>query len=127
MDYQSTRQYRSPFSLAGLSYDAGRSVIARTFGKATAEFVVPPVRFRKLGGFNFYANWMQPSIFGSVLYAQNTGGVREEFANLGVQLDIRLVTFSLLPSTISIGYAKAWDLNSNGVFDEWMISLKLLQ
>ncbi|MDX1477793.1 MAG: hypothetical protein R3301_08790 [Saprospiraceae bacterium] len=133
VDYQSTRQYRGPFSFAGLPYDAGRSIISQRFAKGTAELVFPPIRFKKLGGFNFFANWMQPSVFGGVLTSSDTGSPDEEWANLGAQLDIRLVTFSLLPSTISIGYAKAWDIGDAappGIpkqFDEFMISLKLLQ
>ena len=118
VDYQSTRRYRGPFSFAGLSYDGGRSIIAQRFAKAGAELVLPPIRFKKLGGFNFFANWMQPSIFSSFLTTSDvdpSDGMRyeEQFANIGAQIDIRLVTFSLLPSTISIGWAKAWEVSSD--------------
>ncbi|HXR80071.1 MAG TPA: hypothetical protein VN763_04090, partial [Saprospiraceae bacterium] len=94
VDNQATRQYRGPFSFAGLGYDAGRNLIAQRFAKGTAEFVLPAIHFRKLGGFNFFANWIQPAIFSSVLYSTSP---EEEFppylystnkmADLGAQVD----------------------------------------
>jgi hypothetical protein len=126
VDNQTTRQYRGPFAFPGLRYDADRSIIAQRFAKGTAELVIPPIRFRKLGGFNFYANWIQPTVFSSVLYTRNANNDPTEFVNLGGQLDLRLVTFSLLPATISVGYAQAWDLNTDDNFDEWMVSLRIL-
>jgi hypothetical protein len=133
IDNQATRQYRSPFAFAGLGYNEDRSLIAQRFAKGTAEFVLPALHFRKLGGFNFFANWIQPTVFSSFLYSTTPDA---EFApylyqtnkmvDLGAQVDLRMVTFSLLPSTLSFGYAKAWDIDHTGTFDEWMISLKLL-
>ncbi len=128
LDYQQPRQYRAPFAFPGLSYAADRSIIAQRFGKLMAEFVVPPVHFRKVGGFNFFVNWIQPTFFSSILYTTTVDpGIPDNtFANLGGQIDIRMVTFSLMPSTLSFGYAQAWDLVDNGRYDEWMISLKIL-
>lgn len=133
VDYQATRQYRAPFSFPGLSYDADRTVIAQKFAKGTAEFVLPPLHFRKLGGFNFFANWIQPSVFSSILYTDSpdesvppTFYSTNKLVNAGGQIDLRMVTFSLLPSTLSFGYARAWDIDGAGTFDEYMISLKLL-
>jgi hypothetical protein len=98
-----------------------------------------------------FANWTQASVFASVLYSQNydpNGGknlqyfIREiphplgksfddpiwtdTFVNFGAQIDTRIVLFSLLPSTISIGMARAYDVISDDSYDEFMISLKLL-
>jgi len=132
VDNQATRQYRGPFSFAGFGYDEGRSLIAQRFAKGSAEFVLPAIHFRKLGGFNFFANWIQPAIFSSVLYSETPENIPgyinpiNKLADLGAQVDLRMVTFSLLPSTLSFGYAKAWDIDGAGSFDEWMISLKLL-
>lgn len=126
IDYQATRRYRSPFSFPGLGYDVDRAIIAQRFAKGGAELVIPPLRFRKLGGFNFFVNWIQPTVFSSFLYTTGIDLPKNEFVNLGAQLDIRMVTFSLLSSTLSVGYAKAWDVNSTDRYDEWMVSLKLL-
>ncbi len=128
LDYQQSRQYRAPFAFPGLSYTADKSIIAQRFGKVMAEFVIPPLHFRKLGGFNFFVNWIQPTVFSSVLYTTTVdpGFPDNKFVNLGGQIDIRMVTFSLLPSTLSFGYAQAWDVGETGHYDEWMISLKIL-
>ena len=126
VDYQAVRRYRSPFSFPGVGYDAGRSIIAQRFAKGTAELVIPPIRFRKFGGFNFFVNWIQPCVFSSLLYTRNADLAESRFVNLGAQVDFRMVTFSLNPSTLSVGYANAWDLDGSDQFDEWMISLKLL-
>ena len=132
IDYSSTRQYRSPFSFPGVSYtsEIDKPLIAQRFGKATAEFVIPPLRFKKLGGFNFFANWIQPTVFSSILYYSDVDfsveTTYEKFVNVGSQIDLRMVTFSLLPSTLSFGYARAWNLDGLESYDEWMISLKLL-
>jgi hypothetical protein len=129
VDYQSTRRYRGPFSFPGVAFDSDKSIIASRFGKGLAELVFPPIRFRKMGGFNFFANWIQPSIFSSVLWAKDVNFKAEKFANLGAQLDLRMVMFSLLPSTISIGYARAWEIGNadTDARNEFMISLKLLR
>ena len=127
VDYRTFRRYRTPFSFPGLSYKEDFAIIARTFGKTTAELVLPPIRFRKLGSFNFFANWMQPAIFSSFLFTDDVLTGTGKFVDLGFQLDTRFVMFSLLPSTLSIGYAKAWDLDNDNSFGEWMISLKLLR
>jgi len=124
IDYQSSRRYRSEFSFPGLRYDAVVSIIAKEFFKGMAEFVLPPLRFREFGFLNFYVNWAQLSLFTSGLIADSN----QQFVNAGTQLDIRMVLFSLMPSTLSFGYANAFDLsNNNKRYDEWMISLKLLR
>ena len=127
VDYRAFRRYRTPFSFPGLSYDEDFTIVARTFSKNTAELVLPPIRFRKLGSFNFFANWMQPTIFSSLLIKDDVLTGSGKFVDVGFQLDTRFVMFSLLPSTLSVGYAKAWDLDNNLSYGEWMISLKLLK
>ncbi len=127
VDYRGFRRYRTPFSFPGLQYDADLTIVAKSYSKNTAELVFPPIRFRKLGTFNLFANWIQPTAFGSFLITDEDPGGTGKYANLGIQVDTRFVLFSLLPSTLSVGYAKAWDLDSKMSFDEWMISLKLLR
>jgi hypothetical protein len=51
----------------------------------------------------------------------------DKFVNIGAQIDTRVVLFSLLPSTFSIGFARAYDINDTQMsYDEFMISLKIL-
>jgi hypothetical protein len=104
------------------------------------ELVLPPIRYRKLGFFNFFATYSSPSIFAGVLLAKDyneyksyeyTGNysddpnIKESFSNIGIQLDTKLVMFSHLSATFSFGWARAFDHNvDNTSYDEWMISLK---
>lgn len=127
VDYRSFRRYRAPFSFPGIGFDEEIQVIARSFIKNTIEFVLPPLRFRKVGSFNFFANWIQPTVFTSVLNISNGNEENGRYADAGFQLDARVVMFSLLPSTISFGYARAWNLDNSNSYGEWMISLKLLR
>ncbi|MBT8253775.1 MAG: hypothetical protein HKN00_01960 [Flavobacteriaceae bacterium] len=127
IDYRSFRQYRSPFSFPGLGFDEDFSIIARAFNKNMLELVLPPIRIRKLGTYNFFTNWIQPTIFGSFLWTDNVSNGKRSFADIGVQVDTRFVLFALMPSTVSVGYARAWDLDADNSFGEFMISLKLLK
>ncbi|MBX2954622.1 MAG: hypothetical protein KF846_00605 [Cyclobacteriaceae bacterium] len=128
IDYQGARRYRNTFSFPGLSFDADQFIIAKSFGKGMIEFVLPPIRFRELGGLNLYSNWMQFMLFSSSLITYDKTFSNNHFVNVGSQVDFKIVIFSLLESTFSIGYANAFDLNNNNKrFSEWMFSLKLLR
>ena len=50
---------------------------------------------------------------------------RRALLDVGAQLDFRLVTFSLLKSTLSVGFATAFEKDEK-MSEEWMVSLKLL-
>lgn len=126
IDYHQTKQYRGPFSFPGVSFNSDRFIIGQRFAKAMAEFVMPAIRFRKLGGFNFFANWIQPTVFTSILYSNDSIFPSNKMYNMGAQLDLRMVTFSLNPSTLSVGYGRAFEVDGSESYGEWMISLKLL-
>jgi hypothetical protein len=67
-------------------------------------------------------------VFSSGLLTHDKTSPNSRFANVGAQVDMKIVIFSLLESTFSIGYANAFDLNNNNKrYQEWMISLKLLR
>jgi hypothetical protein len=126
VDYHEFRQFRNPYSFAGLSFTNEFNIIAKEYAKVTTEWVLPPIRYRKFGGFNFFANWTQATIFTSFLTANDPDFGNNQYYNIGTQIDTRMVMFSHLPATLSIGYARAWQLDSNRNFGEFMISLKLL-
>ena len=50
---------------------------------------------------------------------------RGYFANLGTQLDLRVVLFTYLNTTLSGGYAAAADRNGH-LTTEYMVSLRIL-
>ena len=129
IDYLSSKRYRGIYSFPGVSFDSGRNIIAKNFFKTTAELLLPPLRYRKVGFFNFFASWSHPTIFAGFLTAKdiNISGndVNQNFYNIGFQLDTRLVMFSHLAATLSVGWAKAYDLDDSSLtYDEWMVSLK---
>jgi hypothetical protein len=52
-------------------------------------------------------------------------GYRRTLFNSGIQFDFRLVLFSNLTSTFSLGYARAYEQDIKAT-DEFMISLKIM-
>jgi hypothetical protein len=90
------------------------------------EYNLPPIRFRELGTTWLYVNWARLTFFSSGLVTDFTSvGSRDYFANVGTQLDLRLVLFTYLNSTLSSGYAAAVDRNGH-ISTEYMVSLKIL-
>jgi hypothetical protein len=139
IDYLSSKMYRSTFSFPGVTYDGiydieedtYKYLIAKSFFKSMVELVLPPIRYRKLGFFNFFATSSNPSIFAGVLFLNNYDEIldikqKESFSNIGFQIDTKLVMFSHLSATLSFGWAKAFDNNVDNISDkgEYMISLK---
>jgi len=136
IDNASSKMYRQSFSFAGLSYNSGKSIIAKRFFKSTLELILPPIRYRKLGFFNLFATYSHATIFAGGLFTTNydtavvenqvsNAEYSENFRNIGFQVDTKLVMFSHLSSTFSFGWARAFEIgNDNKSYDEWMISLK---
>lgn len=126
VDYHQFRQFRNAYSFPGVSFTNEFNIIAKEYAKVTTELVLPPIRYRKFGGFNFFANWTQATFFTSVLSTRDPFYGNNQYLNFGTQIDTRMVIFSHLPSTLSLGYARAWDLDGNRNFGEFMVSVKLL-
>ena len=132
IDHMSSKMYRSTFSFPGISYDSERLLLAKNFFKTMGELILPPLRFRKFGFFNFFITNITPSVFTSILISKdvisslpNRPEINENFSNIGVQLDTKLVMFSHLSAVLSVGWARAFDNNlDNKSYDEWMVSLK---
>jgi hypothetical protein len=123
VDHLSIRRYREHQSFPGTELNA---VEAASFGRLMLEWTLPPVRFRRLGTPGFYANWLQAMLFTSGLAANpDDDALRRELLNVGAQLDLKLVLFSNLPSTLSVGYARAYE-DGDFVSGEWMASLNIL-
>ncbi len=123
IDYQPVKRYRDFTSFPGIGLNAAGGA---TFGKLLAEVSLPPVRFRRAGILNAYCTWMHFTLFSAGLA---TGLDRREpqteYLDVGSQVDFRLVLFSNLESTFSLGYAAAWRRDQR-MEREFMISLKLL-
>ncbi|RMF61759.1 MAG: hypothetical protein D6743_13125, partial [Calditrichaeota bacterium] len=123
VDRLTEKRYREYYSFPGVELN---EVGGKNYGKAMVEWLLPPIRFRRVGVPSFYFNWARLAFFGTALRTNlDDRATRRTLVNIGGQLDFRLVLFAKLYSTISFGYAAAFEENrpSNG---ELMFSLKIL-
>lgn len=123
VDYQPSRRYREYAGFPGVELDA---IGGTNFGKVMGEWVLPPIRFRRLGVMNLYCNWTQLTLFTTgIITNMESVDDRSMFMNAGGQMDIKLVIFSRLESTLSFGYAVAVAKDQRPT-REFMASLKIL-
>jgi hypothetical protein len=124
VDYQSFRRYREFYSFPGVKLN---SIGGTNYGKLLVEWTLPPVRFRRLGFINLYSNWSQVSFFTSgIITNLDHADLQRRVFNIGSQLDFKVVIFSVLESTLSFGYAAAFE-QDRSMTDEFMISIKILR
>lgn len=122
VDRSEIKQFRNPLAFPGLDIDA---IGGQTWARSQAELMLPPIRFRHAGSASLYLKWIRPTVFGTVLWTDPGQSDRSQRAvNAGAQLDLRIMLFSYLRTTLSAGWARAkW---GERTFDEAMISLKIL-
>ncbi|MEI6576996.1 MAG: hypothetical protein WCO63_12540 [Bacteroidota bacterium] len=121
IDYRPTQQYRELSRFPGVQIDG---ISALNYGKLSTEIDFRPIRFRKLGFLAFYTTYARFTLFGMGLFTNiENDQPQQNFFSSGVQLDFELVLFSLLKSTLSFGYSRAYGPMSPG--DQYMVSLKL--
>ncbi len=122
IDHQDIRRYREYYSFPGVELNA---IGGTTYGKGMLEWTLPPLRFRRLGFTQLYCNWARLALFSSGIVANpDSKPDRRIFANAGGQLDFRLVFISSLESTLSLGYAWAFEQGQT-TGTEFMISLRI--
>jgi len=122
VDHQESKRYREYQGFPGIPLnEAG----GRNFAKVTLEWNLPPLFFRRLGFPFFYANWISPSLFVGGLFTNldHRPGQRK-LTDVGLQVDIRLISLSQHQLTLSLGYARAFE-GGRDATDEWMASLKI--
>lgn len=124
VDYKEARRFREYYSFPGVGINA---LSGTNYGKLLVEWTLPPLRFRRLGFLPLYCNWTQLMLFSSGMVTNiDDRNERRTVMNAGAQLDFRLVIFSTLESTFSLGYARAAQKDRAST-DEFMISLKILK
>jgi hypothetical protein len=91
------------------------------------EWTTPPIRFTRFGVTSLYFNWMRFAFFSTGIVTNiDSEPDRLEVVNAGGQMNLKLVFFSSLESTFSLGYAVAFE-EGIGPREEWMLSLKILK
>ncbi len=120
VDRGAVKRFKSYASFPGLDLNA---VGGTRFLKGLNEWILPPVRFGRAGISGLYVKWLRPTLFTSALVVNPDTDARTLHYNVGGQLDLRVVVFSHLSTTISAGYGAAF---GDATGDEWMLSIKLL-
>jgi hypothetical protein len=123
VDHLEIKRYREYSSFPGAELSA---VGGRNYSKLLVELMLPPMRFRRLGLTSAYLRWGRLSMFSAGVMTNLDSKIhRRELLSVGAQMDFRLITFSLLRSTLSVGYAIALEEDQRGS-KELMVSLKIL-
>ena len=123
VDKEAEKQFRTPLAFPGLEID---EIGGTNFGKVQVELMLPPVRFRSVGGSSLYLKWIRPTAFVSGIATNITDSdTRVRAVNVGGQIDLRIMMFSYLKTTLSAGWARARLIDGRSS-TETMISLKIL-
>jgi len=123
VDYRAEKRYQNSESFPGRAInDFGGT----NFVKIIGELNLPPIRFSRLGVPPLYGRWIRTSLFSTgILTNLDSQAQSRTLANVGIQFDLKIVMFSLLESTLSGGYAIAFEDGRNPA-SEFMVSLKIL-
>ena len=125
LDYRDAYQYRTTLAMPGAPIDA---IPAHSYGKATAEYNIRPIRYNNFGALACYPTWTQCSLFGTALYTWNPDTRHTLYYSAGIQLTTEIVFFSYMKTTLSLGYGhlfapEGFPGGRHG--NEFMVSLKL--
>ena len=123
IDHLDFDRYRSNYSFPGIDLN---EVGGTNYGKLMLEWTLPPILFRRVGSSSFFANWASVSLFSTALVTNvDDEASRRELFDIGLQVDIRFMIMSNHQITLSLGYARAFEVDGDNT-DEWMISMKIL-
>jgi hypothetical protein len=124
VDHRDEKRYREPYAFPGVGIN---EISGRNYARSMLEWNLPPLRFRRVGTPSFYATWLRPAVFATVLGTNlDDAGLRRTLGNVGAQVDLRFTLLSRLDMTLSAGYAVAFE-DGFKPRDEIMASLKVLR
>ncbi len=90
------------------------------------EWNLPPIRFANIGIPSLFLSAARPAFFASALLSDlGDNEYRQNYFNLGFQVDLKFTIAHRHPMILSFGYAQGY-VDSNKYDTEWMISLKIL-
>jgi hypothetical protein len=123
VDHQEVKRYRDYDRFPGVEID---EIGGLNFTRLMVEWTLPPVRFRRVGVPRLYCTYARAALFSTGLVTDlDDDTFRRGAVNFGGQVDFRLVIFSALESTLSVGGAAA-RREGGDVDTEFMISLKIM-
>ncbi|MGD8728045.1 MAG: hypothetical protein PVH40_10395, partial [Gemmatimonadales bacterium] len=128
VDYRDIRQFRTTESFPGIAINEVGGV---NYVRGQLEWMLPPLRFRRVGIPSFYLRWAGLSFFATGLMTNvddlvaRVTRTRRTLGSVGAQLDLRVVTLSHLNSTFSIGFAVAGERGAP-LSHQFMFSFKIL-
>ena len=123
VDHREIKQFRNTESFPGLAIN---QVGGASYGRAQAEWMSPPLRFKSVGVPSAYLRWTSLSLFGTGLVTDPTHEAeRRALGSAGAQIDLRMVTLSHLDSTLSFGWAIAGGEGTPAT-SAFMISFKIM-
>ncbi|MBQ0024905.1 MAG: hypothetical protein KBT00_04180 [Bacteroidales bacterium] len=124
VDRGSINRYRAISAMPGARIN---QICAHNYAKFTGELSFTPIRFNGSGALQCYPNYIQFRAFASELMADWWGvqsASRASYLSVGAQMNIPIVLFTHMGTTLSVGYARIWGNGLNS--GELMISLNLL-
>jgi hypothetical protein len=123
VDDGEVRRYRNHNSFPGFDID---ELSAQNFAKTVLEWNLPPIRFANIGIPSLFLSAARPAFFASALLSDlGDSEYRQNYFNLGFQVDLKFTIAHRHPMIMSFGYARGF-VDSNKYDNEWMISLKIL-
>ena len=124
VDHRDEKRYRMPWAFPGLELN---ELGGRSYLRSMLELNLPPWRFRRIGTPGFYATWMRPALFASVLTTEpGSGDFQRVVTNAGAQVDFQLSALSALDMVLSFGGAVAFE-DGFSPRREFMASFKILR
>ena len=123
VDNRSVKRYRDYPAMPGFGID---EIAGRSFVREMVEWNLPPIVFESVGTPGFYANWLRPAVFATALWTDPADrSRRNDYQNVGAQVDLRFSVLHWYDMTLSVGYALGFT-GGRRSGDELMVSLKIL-
>ncbi|MGE5339597.1 MAG: hypothetical protein ACM3PU_17335 [Gemmatimonadota bacterium] len=123
VDNHAVKRYRQYDSFPGFKID---ELGGRSFARTMLELNLPPTVFESVGTPDFYLAWLRPAIFASSLWTEPmNASLRNRYASVGTQIDLRFNVLHWYDMTLSAGYAIGYR-SGRRAGDEWMVSLKIM-
>jgi hypothetical protein len=123
VDNRSVQRYRDYDRLPGFEID---EVSGLSFVREMVEWNLPPYVFESVGTPGFYLNWLRPAVFATALWTDVANSTRrQDYANVGAQVDLKFNIFHWYEMTLSAGYAVGFQ-SGKRAGSEWMLSLKIM-